>query len=65
MSAVFEEIDGKREYQHIQCDAPDCNVISPPAAEIMAGHGLINMGWHCSGGIHYCPRHAELGASRA
>lgn len=46
-----------REYQHIKCDAKGCEVISPPAAEVLAGHGLVNMGWHCSGGTHFCPKH--------
>lgn len=62
MSAVFKGEGVKRAYQHIKCDAPGCDVISPPASEIMAGHGLMNMGWHCSGGTHYCPKHREMGA---
>ena len=46
--------DQAGEYQHIQCDG--CDTISPPPAELLAGHGLVNMGWDCRGGAHYCPR---------
>lgn len=52
--------DDKKEYLGIGCDAPGCSVKAPPAAEIMAGHGLNNMGWRCSGGTHFCPEHAYL-----
>jgi hypothetical protein len=45
-----------KEYLGIQCDK--CETMSPPAAEILAGHGLNNMGWHCFGGTHLCPDHA-------
>lgn len=41
----------------IRCDK--CGVLAPPAEEIMAGHGLNNMGWRCSGGKHLCPDHAK------
>ena len=37
----------------IRCDT--CKRPAPPAAEIMAGHGLNRMGWKCSGGTHLCP----------
>jgi hypothetical protein len=58
MSAVFKDIAGRRQYQHIQCDEEGCKTTSPPAAEILRGHGLVNMGWSCAGGKHYCPTHA-------
>lgn len=44
------------EYLGIQCD--ECEAMSPPAADILAGHGLNHMGWYCSGGSHLCPAHA-------
>lgn len=58
MSAVFDENTEPRQYLHIRCDEPDCTTISPPAKEVLKGHGLVNMGWHCSGGKHFCPAHA-------
>lgn len=42
----------------IKCDYPHCQTLAPPAAEIQAANGLINMGWRCTGGTHYCPVHA-------
>lgn len=39
----------------IKCDK--CEVMSPPAEALLKGHGLNNMGWHCSGGTHLCPAH--------
>ena len=41
----------------IHCD--ECSAPAPPAAEISKGHGLVNMGWHCSGGVHICPNHVH------
>lgn len=46
------------EYLGIECSAEGCAVMAPPAKEVLAGHGLNNMGWHCSGGTHLCPEHA-------
>lgn len=40
-------------YQGLACDT--CGTMAPPPAEIIAGHGLIRLGWHCSGGTHICP----------
>jgi hypothetical protein len=48
----------KQKYSHIVCDEPGCDVRSPPAKDVLEGHGLVNMGWHCSGGTHFCPAHA-------
>lgn len=45
--------DADRNYVTITCDK--CQAEAPPAAEILRGHGLIHMGWHCSGGTHICP----------
>jgi hypothetical protein len=45
--------DKTGEFASIQCDT--CETPSPPTAEILAGGGLVQMGWHCSGGSHYCP----------
>jgi hypothetical protein len=47
--------DTAGEYVGIQCDR--CNIMAPPAREILDGHGLVNMGWYCSGGTHICPAH--------
>jgi hypothetical protein len=42
----------------IHCDV--CDRPAPPVEEIMAASGLNRMGWNCSGGVHYCPDHAEI-----
>lgn len=47
-----------KEYIGIKCDAEDCKVLAPPSKEILAGHGLNNMGWRCIDGSHYCHDHA-------
>lgn len=39
---------------YVQCDT--CGIDAPPAAEIMAAHGLNRLGWTCSGGTHFCPQ---------
>jgi len=38
----------------ILCDI--CGIEAPPAKEILAAHGLIRLGWYCSGGRHRCPQ---------
>jgi len=50
------------EYLGIRCDVTGCRIMSPPAEQILKGHGLNNMGWECHGGTHLCPVHA--GAAR-
>lgn len=40
-------------YVGLACDT--CDTLAPGTAEILAGHGLTNMGWYCSGGTHICP----------
>lgn len=50
--------DEKGEYVGLQCSEPGCEVMAPSTPEILAGHGLNNMGWRCSGGTHLCPAHA-------
>lgn len=40
----------------IRCDL--CGTTAPPAIEIAKAHGLVRMGWHCTGGTHICPAHA-------
>lgn len=52
--------DDQDQYLTIKCDLPDCDVRAPEAGEILAGRGLNNMGWHCSGGSHLCPTHAPV-----
>lgn len=54
---VRDEVTG--EYRGIRCGHDECDVMAPPAAEILAGHGLVNMGWECHGGTHICPAHAR------
>lgn len=44
-------------YLGIKCDADMCEAMAPQSKEILAGHGLNNMGWRCSGGTHFCPAH--------
>ena len=53
------EVDGKP-WLTITCDADGCDTVAPPADQILAGHGLNNMGWRCSGGTHFCPAHAAI-----
>jgi len=48
------------EYVGLKCD--QCDTMAPPAADILRGHGLVNMGWYCSGGTHLCPTHAPVKA---
>lgn len=47
------------EYAGVKCN--NCDTVAPSAVEIAKGHGLINMGWYCSGGMHLCPDHASEG----
>lgn len=44
-------------YSHIECDVEGCGVRSPPPVELLAGHGLMNMGWFVGPGVHRCPKH--------
>jgi len=40
----------------IRCDL--CDVMAPPAAEILRAHGLRRLGWHTDNrGAHVCPAH--------
>lgn len=48
-------------YLGIRCDAHKCETIAPDGKAILAGHGLNNMGWRCTGGTHFCPAHAVEG----
>lgn len=41
----------------VLCDAQGCETTAPPAAELIKAGGLIGLGWHCSGGKHFCPAH--------
>lgn len=41
------------EYLGLACDT--CGTMAPDSATIIAGFGLIKMGWYCSGGTHICP----------
>lgn len=52
---VRDEVTG--EYLNIKCDVESCQTVSPPAEELIKHHGLVNMGWYCSGGRHLCPEH--------
>ena len=55
---ILREIDTGK-YAGIMCDVEGCKTMAPDAREIMAGHGLNNMGWQCWGGTHLCPEHAD------
>lgn len=46
------------------CDHPEGCDATPNDTEIMAAGGLKNTGWHCSGGKHFCPQHAEEARSK-
>lgn len=45
--------DERGEYVGLGCDT--CPTMAPDSAAIIAGHGLVNIGWYCSGGTHICP----------
>lgn len=60
MTCTVEREDGALKSMTFSCDHPaGCTTPSPNDAEIMAAGGLKKMGWHCVGGKHYCPEHAE------
>lgn len=46
--------DESKNWIGIACD--NCEVRAPSAVEILEAHGLMNRGWHCSGGVHLCAR---------
>lgn len=48
---VVRDDEGK--YAGLGCDM--CGTMAPGTKEIIAGFGLTNMGWYCSGGTHICP----------
>jgi hypothetical protein len=48
--------EGHRQYSHIECDAPGCDVVSPTAAELL-NQSLQVRGWFIAGGQHRCPDH--------
>jgi hypothetical protein len=50
---VTDEITGTARIE-VRCDT--CGTEAPPAAEILAAHGLVRLGWWCSGGRHICER---------
>jgi hypothetical protein len=51
---MIKRDDTTKEYLGIVCDK--CEDPAPPAKEIMAAHGLVRLGWYCSGGNHICPK---------
>ncbi len=48
---VNDEITGERRVE-VRCDT--CGRDAPPASEILVAHGLVRLGWKCSGGTHVC-----------
>lgn len=48
--------EGAVESMTFACDAEGC-ASAPTDDEIIAAGGMKNMGWHCSGGRHFCPHH--------
>lgn len=47
------ERDTKGDFVRIKCD--DCGKPSPSKSDLIINHGLIGMGWKCTGGSHVCP----------
>jgi hypothetical protein len=52
---MIVHVDG--EYSHIECDKKGCGQKSPPAAVLIAKHGLTGLGWSIHPGLHKCPTH--------
>lgn len=50
-TVITDEISGARRVE-VRCDT--CGKDAPPAVEIIAAHGLVSLGWYCSGGVHIC-----------
>jgi hypothetical protein len=57
MTARREADDTCASGHRIEIDCDICGVKAPPAEAIMKAHGLMNLGWYCSGGTHICPAH--------
>lgn len=51
--------ESSRSYSHIECDAPDCDEMSPPA-HVLQKRNLFEHGWHLRGGTHRCPKHVDV-----
>lgn len=47
------ERDTKGEFVRIRCDT--CGEPAPSTPDRIINHGLIGLGWACSGGKHVCP----------
>lgn len=58
MTCKVEREDGALKSMTFTCDYEGCDA-SHDDTEIAKGGGLRAMGWHCPGGRHYCPTHAE------
>ncbi len=50
-TVIADEVTGARRVE-VRCDI--CRCEAPSAAEILAAHGLVQLGWACSGGTHVC-----------
>ncbi len=48
-----------QENMGIQCDSPGCMIMAPDNSTLMKHMGLVNMGWQCTGGRHWCPDHKD------
>lgn len=52
----------EKEYPRAKCDAKGCDEIAPEPGVYTKETGKPfpgwqRLGWHCSGGTHYCPKH--------
>lgn len=53
---VFKKTANGRGYSHIECDVPECTIVSPDAAGLLQ-KSLFQRGWFVAGGKHRCPEH--------
>ena len=51
------ERDTNGEFLTIACD--NCGTPAPSVAAPIINKGLQGLGWHCTGGTHYCPKCVE------
>lgn len=49
--------DTNGEFLNIACD--NCEAPAPSVSAPNINNGLQGLGWHCSGGTHYCPKCLE------
>jgi len=63
MTATVHRIDGKLERISFKCDHKSCTAADPSDSEIIAGGGMLKMGWSVRFNSikrrndHFCPEH--------